>query len=263
MADPSKPLSPAMRGLRVLWAGLIIFGLVFSILMAAWGDLREALMLKLLDDRHVKSFTLQAPQDAKLWMGTQYLGVAEPHPLAEGEPDDTQLSVEGMIVLRPRVYFYEPQLMEQSAAYEPGESTADLLAKLVPDTKLLWIERDVMGEEGFVQALLRHDDGRLDFVNLARVDWPGERRVFVLRVETGEGHVFRLERMELWSDQLCTDESGFWPQRTQYNDLPPNLDGQCKTVWRWFLHTEADAAWLKEHAPGETDVKWFKLPETE
>lgn len=252
-----------MRVVRVVWASLIAVALVFSILMAVWGDLREALMLKLLDDRYVKSFTLVAPQDAKLWMGSQYLGVAVPHPLAEGEPEDTKLAIEGLGVLHPRVYFYEPQLLEQSVAYEPTDATPALLGKLAPDVTVLWFEQAVIGTEGFVAALLKHDDGRLDFVNLARIDWPGERRVCLLRIESEKGHVFRLESLELWSDQLCAEEGGFWATRAEYDDYPPHLRGQCKTVWHWFLHVQDEAAWLKEHVPGETDIKWFKLPEND
>jgi hypothetical protein len=259
MAEAAKPLSPTMRVVRVVWACLIGVALVFSILMAVWGDLREGLMLQVLDDRHVKSFTVVAPEGAKLWMGSQYLGVAEPHPLAEGEPEDTQLVVEGLGVLHPRVYFYEPQLIEQSA---PGDSHVvvdEVLPRLAPGAKVVWQEKKVTG---FSQALLRHDDGRLDFVVLVRINTGTEWRAVLMRVEQGESHIFTLEREEITSDQLTTDDSGFWPHREQFNGFPPDFKGQCKTVWRWFLKVHDEAAWLIKHAPGETDIRWFKLPET-
>jgi len=265
MNEPAKPASKVLRLLRIGWASLLGVALLFSILMAAWGDLREGLMLQLIDDRYVKSFTVQAPQGAKVWLGTEYLGESVPHPLADGESEDFELEVEGMSVLLPRVYFYEPQLAEQSVVYTPADSTQVLLKQLLPEAKLLWVESETMGETGFHGALLRHDDGRLDYVNLGRADWPTrdgtERRAFVLRVATGESHVFRLERLELWSDQLRQDEGGFWPRRDEFSGYPEPLAGQSKTVWRWYLATEPDDAVLRAHAPAETDVKWFKLPE--
>jgi hypothetical protein len=64
----------------------------------------------------------------------------------------------------------------------------------------------------------------------------------------------------LWSDQLCAEEGGFWPTRAEYDSYPPHLRGQCKTIWRWFIEMQNEAEWLKTHAPGETDIKWFNLP---
>ena len=268
MAEPPKPLAPAKRALRVFWAGWIIVGLVFCLLMAAWGDLRQGLMLRLLDDRYNKSFTIQAPEGTKIWLGTQYLGECQPHPLSDGEPEDSELKIEGMNVLLPRVYFYEPQLLEQSISYEPANATADLLAKLVPDAKPLWVERETFGDAGFVPALLKHDDGRLDLLTLARVDWPTsnggfERRAFVLRVVADENHLFHLKEAEIWSDQISADEGGFWPQRQEFDGYPVPLKGQSKTAWRWFIHTEHPQAFMETHDHfGVTDIKWFRLAET-
>jgi len=256
MTESAKPVSPAIRALRVFWAALLALGLVFSILMAAWGDLREALMLKVLDDRHTKSFTVVAPDGAKLWLGNAYLGEAAPHSLAEGEPEDSQLEVEGMSVLLPRVYFSAGQLDEQSVP--DGFNPYKLLEQLAPETDLVWMVRMT---DGFGEALLKHDDGRLDFVVIAHLQSLNGNRYFLLRLEHELGHVFSLDRTEIWSDQLCADEGGFWPQRKQCEGLPPDLRGQMKTMWRFYLKLEDEEEFLKKHAPGETDIKWFKLAE--
>lgn len=264
----AKPISKPLNILRWSWGIFLVSLLLFSIVMASWGDLREGLMLKVLDDRYVKSFTFQAPEGAKLWVGSQYLGVAEPHPLAANEPADSDTKVEGLSVLLPRVYLYEPQLMENSVECEPTTPSAELLKQLAPDAKLLWAERDSLAEAGFFPALLQHDDGRLDLVNLCRVDWPKHeggftRRAFLLRMIVEDSHTCRLQRTELWSDQLYADDGGFWAKREQWDDYPPRLSGQSKTVWRWFVTPDGkDADWLKSHVAGEfEDIRWFKLSE--
>ncbi|MCA8935065.1 MAG: hypothetical protein KDB68_02560 [Planctomycetes bacterium] len=264
-----KPLSPPLRLLRVVWAVLLVSLLVFSILMAAWGGLREALMLKFLDARYVKSFTLQVPEGTKVWLGDEYLGESAQHPLAEGEPEDDPMKVEGMSVLLPRVYFYEQQLLENSVDCAPGDATRDLLKRLSPEGEVLWVQDEKMHESAeFMPALLKAKDGRLDFVNLCRVDWPSrdggfERKAFLLRMLIGEDqHVFGLDRTELWSDQLYAEDGEFWTKRDQWDDYPPKLTGQTKTVWRLFMRVEDDgAAWMKSRYPYEyADASWFRLP---
>ena len=268
MADaPETPISKPLNVLRWTWAALLISLFVFAILMAAWGDLREALMLKVLDDRYNKSFTIQAPHEAKVWLGKEYLGVSEPHPLAVNEPEDSPTEVEGMSVLLPRVYFYEVPMLEHAVAFEIGDDTTGLLNHLLPHEEVLWVDAPGMPESGWVPALLKTQDGRFDFVNIGRADWPthdggAERYAFVVRVLFEDSPVFVLERTENWSDQLYADKGGFWSRRDQWDGFPPELSGQTKTVWRWFLSTK-DVAWLSKRSGVDlTEAEWFKLPET-
>ncbi|MBZ0135532.1 MAG: hypothetical protein K8I27_04045 [Planctomycetes bacterium] len=269
MADtPAKPVSKPLNILRWSWGVFLILLFAFSILMAAWGDLREALMLKVLDDRYNKSFIIQAPHEAKVWLGDEYLGISEPHPLAVNEPEDSPTEVEGMSVLLPRVYFYEVPLLETATEFEVGESTTDLLKKLLPHSEPLWTEAANMPEIGWVPALLKTEDGRFDFVNIGRADWPTreggtQRYAFLIRVVLNESPAFVLERTEIWSDQLYADEGGFWSRRDQWDGFPPHLAGQSKTVWRWFIATR-DVAWLSQRSGVDmTDAEWFRLPETD
>lgn len=268
-AVAEKPLSPPLRLLRAVWAILLVSILLFSILMAAWSGLREALMLKFLDARYVKSFTLQVPEGTQVWLGDEYLGIASKHPLSEGEPEDSDMQVEGMSVLLPRVYFYEEQLKENSVDCVPGDETAGLLKRLSPEAEVLWVrDAQLSDQPDFIPALLKAEDGRLDFVNLCRVDWPTsggdtERRAFLLRmVLEEEQHVFGLERTELWSDQLYAEEGDFWARRDQWDGYPPKLSGQSKTVWRLFIQiAEDDIAWLETRYPIDPKgVSWFRLP---
>ena len=204
-----KPMSPVLRVIRVVWAVLLVSILLFSIVMAVWGDMRQALMLKFLDARYVKSFTLQVPEGTQVWLGGVYLGKSERHPLGE---DPT-----------------------------------------------------------FVPALLKDEDGKFDFVNLGRVDWPEhdgstKRFAFLLRmVLDDKRHVFGLEHTELWTDQLYAEEGHFWAKREQWDDYPPRLSGQTKTVWRFFVNIEEDdAAWLQPRCPGDYDrASWYRPPAKE
>lgn len=265
---PEKPVSKPLNILRWTWGGLLVSLFAFSVLMAVWGDLREALMLKLIDDRYNKSFTIQAPHEAKVWMGTEYLGISEPHPLAVNEPEESPTEVEGMSVLLPRVYFYEVPLLENAVEFKVGDATADVLKKLLPHEEVLWVDASSMPDAGWVPALLKTEDGRFDFVNIGRVDWPThdggvERYAFIMRVVFEESPVFLLERTENWSDQLYADEGGFWARREQWDGFPPKLSGQSKTVWRWFIATK-DVDWLSERSGVDlADAEWFRLPETD
>jgi hypothetical protein len=225
-------------------------------------------MLRLIDDRYNKSFTIQAPHEARVWVGTEFLGACEPHPLAVNEPEDSPTLVEGMSVLLPRVYLYEHQLHEQSVPFKTGDATAGILATLAQDAHVEWIESDSMPDQGFVPALLRRENGQRDFVNIGRADWPTreggvERRAFLIRVVNGESPVFVLERTENWSDQLYADEGGFWTRRDQWDDFPPRLTGQTKTVWRWYIEAR-DVDWLAGQSGQDlADVDWFRLPATD
>lgn len=263
----SKPLSPGLRFLRAFWAALLISLLVFSVLMAAWGDLREGLMLKVLDDRYNKSFTLVMPHESHVWAGELYLGESQPHSLAVNEPEDTALEVEHMSVLEPRVYIYEEQVLENAVACEDRQPVVDVIAKLAPDSEVVWSERGELSGPGFVPALLRNKQGRLDFVNLARVDWSDARRkvvraAFLVRMEHGDTRVFSLENTVIWSDRLFAPKDEFWPRREQYDDFPPGYSGQVKTVWQWhFTSPEDQAKWLKQNCNIDaTEINWAQTP---
>ncbi|MCB9895844.1 MAG: hypothetical protein H6839_15460 [Planctomycetes bacterium] len=264
--EPAKPISKGLNVLRWTWGILLFSLLLFSILMAAWGDLREGLMLKILDDRYVKSFTIQVPEGAKVWVGTKYLGESKAHPLGIEDPDGEPIKVEGMDVTLPRVYLFDAQLKESSIACEPSAKVEDLLKQLVPEETLVWAERDTVDAPGFTPALLKFEDGRFDFVNLARVDWPehgggSTRLAFVMRVTLNDVHVFMPEHTEIWTDQVYADEGEFWAKREQWDDFPPRLTGQTKTVWRWFMKV-SDNKWLTERVPGDyTKVEWLQLSE--
>jgi hypothetical protein len=96
------------------------------------------------------------------------------------------------------------------------------------------------------------------------VEWPThdggyERRAFVLRAISEESRYVSLVSLELWSDQLATDEGGFWATRNEFDGYPQPLSGQSKSVWRWFAEVnDRKPSVMDLHEP---DVKWFKLPE--
>ena len=266
---PSKPPSPALRFLRAFWAVLLISLLAFSILMAVWGDLREGLMLRVLDHRYNKSFTLAMPYESHVWIGEQYLGESQPHPLAANEPEDTDVEVEGMSVLEPRVYVYEEPLLKHAVACEEKQEVAALLDKLAPEGELVWSASENLDEPGFVPVLLRDSQGRLDFANLGRVDWfDHEREViraaFLVRMEHEEARIFTPARTRIWSDRLYAPEGEFWAVREQYDGFPPSYTGQVKTVWQWhFIEPENQGAWLKDTCGIEDEPNWVALPPKE
>jgi hypothetical protein len=246
------PMPRWLRALRMFWAGLLVTALAFSILMAVWGDLREALMSKVVAHRHNMSFLLQAPGGTDVWVGDEWLGTSRQHELAPGEPPDTDLKVEGMSVLVPRVYLRDGQLIKAAIVREPDEDNASLLARLAPDSEVLWTGEDT---DGFIPALLLTGE-TLDFVCLCRFEFPrGEQgyvpSAFLLRIEYNDSHVFSVTQERVWSDRIWVP-GRFWTQRDEYDGLPPKLDGQVKTVWEWHLHIVEDVqSWLDANIPPE------------
>jgi hypothetical protein len=260
--DPFEaPMPPWLRWLRVFWAVLLASAFAFSIVMAAWSDLRQALMAKVIADRHAKSFLIQAPAGAEVWVGDELLGAARRHELAEGEPPDSDLKVEGMSVLTPRVYMRATQLLKAAVRREPGEDAASLVGRLAPGAELLWKGETV---DGFTPLLLLAD-GELDFVCLCEFEFPHGAdglipSAFLLRARHAGSRVFSMRQARVWSDQIRVPGK-FWTQRDEHDGLPPTLDGQVKTVWEWHIEVEPEFAnWLRTHAPTRHNTPWRPLP---
>ncbi len=252
-----------LRALKVFWAVLLISLLVFSVLMAAWGNLREAVMLRFVDDRYVKSMLLQLPEGASASIGDKGLGPAAKHTLAPDEGAESAETVEGMAITLPRVYLREDQILEHGRRWQPGEPLPGLVEKLAPGAALLWHEGTAQSA-GFTPVLLGRE-GRIDYALLATFTLPGTEPVnaaFLLRAEHEGKRVFSLQRQELWTDQMWVPAGDFWARREQYDSLPPLSAGQTKTVWRWYFAFEQDeTAWRSAHVPGKfSDAAWTGLP---
>lgn len=246
-----------LRILKPAWAALIVIALAFSLTMAAWGDMRESLMLRLQDDRHTKSLLLQFPLDSNVVIGGQHLGYSWPHPLARTEPYDDELKVEGMSIALPRVYLREDQIAEHGTSFKPVEDARAILARLEPKAEVLRLDETA---DGFRPVLLAHG-GRIDYALLVTLELPGKPAAFLLRAGHDGARVFKATQQEVWSDQLWAPE-GFWARRDEYDGMPPVISGQTKTVWRWHFEFDSDeAAWRKAHVPAEyNEAPWTELP---
>ena len=112
----------------------------------------------------------------------------------------------------------------------------------------------------FTPVLLERD-GRLDYALLVTLAIPtAEPQAFLLRAEQEKRRVFTLQREEIWSDQLTSPQGGFWAQPPQYDGFPPTIEGQTKTVWRWYFVFEDDErSWRMKHAPQLADAAWATL----
>jgi hypothetical protein len=251
-----------MRYLRAFWATVLILALLFSALMASWGSLREAVMLRVIADRHAKSFLLQFPAETRVWIGEELLGAAEMHRLAEDEPEGSDAATEGLPIRLPRVYLREDQILKHGVRPQPGESLSSLVQRLAPGAEILWHgEPDSAG----FRPLLLGRDGRLDYALLCMLSVPNERQplsaAFLLRAELEGTRVFRLSRHELWSDRLWAPPGEFWALRDEHDGFPPRITGQVKTVWRWFFELENDQEnWQANHTPEPwSEAAWRDL----
>ncbi len=265
MTASSKPLPAWLRVLRVSWAVLLAVLLVFSILMAAWGDLRESLMLRLLDDRHAKSFLLQFPEGTRVWAGGEALGTSRLHPLAQGEAEDSALAIEGMRVVLPRAYLMEKQMLAEGIQWTQGDHAMQLATRLAPDAEIIWIEQSP-ALKPFTPVVLGQG-ARIDYALLCALSLPAHdanpaRVAFLLRAEHEGARVFYLQGQEEWSDRLWAPEGTFWAQREQVDGPPRDLSGQVKSVFRWYFRFEADEkAWREAILPRAwADALWTELP---
>lgn len=259
MTDAAPTARPLwLNALRWGWGGLLVFGVLFSITMAAWGDLREALMNQLLKPSHRRSFTVVGPVDTEVWIGGDSLGPMRPHSMAINEPDDTTLASEGLSVLLPRVYFSDKQLARHSVKHTPGQNAREVL-KLLDDKPIVWISAETLDASSSVSAVLRHEDG-LDWVCLLSLELPApdryEQRALLLRLG-GESPAFAVQRTRLQSDQLYAPDGAFWVTRVQAEGLPPHgFTGQSKTIWHWHLETLTEAEARAKLPEDVRAMKW-------
>lgn len=260
--NDAPPLSPAMRATRAGFALLLVLSFAFCIVMAAWGGLREALMLRVQDHRLTLSFAVQLPDGTRLRLGRKQLGDSKVPAVAGGVNGPTE--IEGMDAGLPRSYFLERDLLEQSVPCEGEPSVPWLAEKLAPGATLLWTANGGQGLKpaSFAAALLKTKDGALDAVLLGVLEVPyrdGARRFGIcLRAQHGELRLCRVARVDLAHDQLYAPPGEFWAVRESGPGLPPaGVMGQTKLVWRIYAEM-MDAAEqqqvLAPHVQGEP--KW-------
>lgn len=235
----AAPLSPALRAGRAAFAGLLVLAFAFCIVMAAWGEFRDALMLRVQDHRLTLSFAVQLPEGAKLRLGRKQLGDSAISAVAGGANGPAE--IEGMDASLPRSYFLERDLLEQGVPCEGEPAVAWLAEKLAPGETLLWSATESNGLKPgeFAAALLKTKDGVLDGVLLGVLEVPyrgGAKRFgLCLRAVHEELHLCRVARIEMSFDQLYAPPGEFWAVREKGGGAPPaGVMGQTKLVWHVY-----------------------------
>lgn len=260
-----KPVPAPLRVVRAGFAGLLVFSLVFCIVMAAWGDLRDAMFVRILDHRFAKSFVIAAPEGAKVWLGDQYLGVSEKPPMHETEPE---LSIDGLSVSIPRVYAEEVHFMKNARLFAAGESVDGLLRHLAPGRTVVFAQSErLTGPGQVVQVLLREgaqtDAACLCSLEIPQRGGPAQLFAFLLRVQLDDRHWISTCTFTIGSMRLWAPPGEFWTQRQEVQGFPDDYPrGQCRTAWRMFpvLATKDEQARLLG-AQAITDPIWVALAE--
>ncbi|MBE7490607.1 MAG: hypothetical protein HS108_02420 [Planctomycetes bacterium] len=253
-----KPPAPALRVLRAGFAALLVLSLAFCITMAAWGELRDALFVRLLDTRYAKSFVFRAPQGARVWLGDKLLGTAQLPVIADSEPEAV---IDGLTVREARVYADEKTLLKHSVVTQAGAAVEPLAASLARGRTVARVGRERLAEgDQFVPVLLRQD-GRDDAALLCTLEIPQREGgklmlAFLLRLEH-EG-VRMLEGCELSARtiQLSANEHDFWTTRAEYSGLPRQVQGQLRTSWLFWPRLASPET--QTAALGQPD--WLELP---
>lgn len=260
-----KPLPPALRWLRVAFAGFLVLALAFSVLMAAWGDLRDALFVRILDTRYSKSFVFRAPEGAKVWLGDKYLGVAARPVIAEGEPDAV---IDGLAVAEARVYAEEALFLKQALVIEPGSGSDLALAKLAPGRRVLTGGGIPLQRDGQSHLVVLAEDNQLDAALLCTVSIPrreGGSTLFalLLRTEYEGRRLMEPCTISARTMQLQADNGSFWTTRSEYEGLPPRVTGQLRTSWLfWTTPADAEAQISLLHGLRRAEARWVELPES-
>lgn len=254
-----------LRVLRVAFGSFLVLALAFSLLMAAWGDLRDAIFVQLLDARYAKSFVIRAPQGAKVWLGYRYLGAAERPPVSDGEPD---LVIDGVPVTEARVYADEAVFMKEAVICERGSKLPALLAKLAPGRELVHAGAETVSGPGVFIRLLLRENGELDAACLCTLEIPqagGDPRLFafLLRVQAEDLRCIDAGTFSIASMQLYARDGEFWTTREDVEGFPTEGPrGQSRTSWRMLptlMDKDAQAAYLR--GDGFADPKWIELSE--
>lgn len=252
-----KPMPPALRVVRVAFACLLVLALAFSITMAAWGELRDAMFVRFLDTRYAKSLVIRAPAGAKVWLGDKYLGEAQYPIIVDSEPEAV---IDGLTVKEARVYAEEKTLLQNAVVTQPGDAVAPLVARLAKGRTLVSAGRErLAGGNEFVALVMRegeHDDAALlCALVVPQRDGPSITLAFLLRIE--HENVRMLEGCDLRArtTQLAANADNFWTTRTEYEGLPAKVEGQLRTSWLFWpklADKQAQAAAIK-------DPKWVGL----
>lgn len=264
MADvPEKPMPPALRVVRACFAGLLVFSLAFSIVMAAWGDLRDAIFVGVLDTRYAKSFVIRAPQGATVWLGDLNLGVADYPVIADSEPEAV---IDGLSVREARVYAEDADFRKNSLVIEPGAGVELVLGKLAPGRKLIHAAKDHLASSGEFVPVLLAEDGKHDAALLCTLEIPrreGGRTLFafLLRMDHEQTRWLSGATVKSHTTQLRADEGGFWTRRDEFDGLPQQVVGQLRTSWLfWPELATADAQTGLLSAKGVSKPEWVNLP---
>lgn len=259
MADaPEEPMSPAMRTLRIGFACMLVLALAFSLTMAIWGELRDAMFVRLFDTRYAKSFVIRAPEGARVWLGDKFLGTAALPVIVDSEPDAV---IDGLTVQEARVYADEKEFLKQSQVIEPGAAVPNLLAKLAPGRSLVRAGSETLRGPGeFVPVLLREGEA-LDAALLCTLEIPGRDGkatlfAFLLRLEHEDSRWLQGCTLTTHTTQLSANSDDFWSTREQYDGLPRRVTGQLRT--RWLLWPQPV---VKDAQPADVrDARWLELP---
>lgn len=258
------PMPPALRIVRAGFACLLVLSLAFAILMAAWGDLRDAIFVRVLDDRYAKSFVFVAPEGAHVWLGEQYLGVSALPVIVDSQPDAV---IDGVSVQFARVYANESEFHQQAIAVEPGAAIGKILGRIAPARELVHAaQAAVPGPGAFIPLLLRDATG-IDAACLCSLEIPQRGSeatlfVFLLRVQAGESRCIQGGKFSIGSTQLYAPPGEFWTRREETEGFPTEgVRGQARTSWRLLpemLDEAGQREYLQQH--GIAEAKWIDLP---
>jgi hypothetical protein len=265
MTEPAtQPMPPALRVLRTGFACFLVLALAFAILMAAWGDLRDAIFVRVLDDRYAKSFVFVAPEGAHVWLGEQYLGVSALPVIVDAQPDAV---IDGVSVQLARVYANEAEFHKQAIAIEPGTGIDKVLARLAPARELVHAGAGELSAPGAFIPLLLRDAAGIDAACLCSLEIPqreGNATLFalILRIQAGDNRCISGGEFSIGSTQLYARPGEFWTQREETEGFPTQgVRGQARTAWRLLpemLDEDRQREYLRQH--GLADAKWIDLP---
>ncbi|MHC4840922.1 MAG: hypothetical protein ACYTDT_08210 [Planctomycetota bacterium] len=252
-----EPATGVRKVVGKMFAGTLILLFAFAITMAAWGDLREALMIRFNDDKVRQSIVIEIEAKTHVWMGDVYLKKSEVPNLGKDNPD-SDIQIEYVHASKPRTYLEGVQFSEAGITPPDGFNMAPWKS-LFPDAKVLH-----QGRKGpdLRWAAIETKHEQLDWMGLIRLPkaGPEPERVYLLRFEKLGRRAIKSLSLEVHSDQLRIEDDSFWTERIEKEGLPESMDGQIRISW--VLHVEmyeSDKDAREDLPASASDLGWVGL----
>lgn len=252
-----EPVTGFRKWLRNGFAMVLLLVAAFAVTMVLWGDLRETIMVRFVDDKVRQTIVFSIDDKTNIWVGEFYLRRSEAPKIGDGKTDNG-IEVEHLSVLKPRTYLEGPLFSKVGIEIPEGFDMAPWKVTF-PDATVL-----LQGKNGpdLRWAAIKNIEGELDWVGLVRLPDAGSEpeRLYLFRIEKLGQRGIKGLSLEVHTEQMRIKDNSFWAERIEQKGLPEKTDGQIRLSWILQIETyESDAAARKALPENSRELNWTAL----